>query len=225
VDLLIDVRPLRTPEVQAVVGTTPSGCLSPGVGDSQPSRVAHIRQSLIEEGFSEEVAERAASHLRNSSLSLYQSHFGAFRGWVSERGLSVEQLSVPVVADYLLFLFHQRKLQSSTIACHRSAISETLPRMGGYTIGSHPVLSNLIRNFSVIRSPVRNRVPDCRGFCLGSLAQISSPLSGAPSGETEDNFEDCVSPLASSKRASELHALSRHQSDFVFAKWQRAKWE
>lgn len=215
-------RSPRASEIQETPETTSSGGLSQGFGVPKTSRVATIKQSLVERGFSAEVANRAAAHQRKSSLSLYESHFKAFIGWLSKRNCPLEQVTVPVVADYLLYLFDDKGLQASTIASHRTALSEALPKFQGFSIGSHPVLSSLLSNFGVSRAPVRNKVPDWDLSTV--LSRLMGPDFEPPKWDsTTDKLRTTwktvfLLALASAKRAGELHALSRDQSDIVFSK-------
>ena len=137
------------------------------------------------------------------------------------RAVDLEHVTVPIVADYLLFLFNDRELSYPTISSHRSAISDALPCFDGYKIGEHPVLSNLLRNFRVARPPVRNRVPDWDLSVV--LRKLVGPDFEPPRWDTALQRQRAtwktvfLLALASSKRASELHALSRDKGDIVFS--------
>lgn len=189
--------------------------------DARSTRVAFIERSLIERGFSREVAQRAARPQRLSSRSVYQSHFSTFQNWLSERGEPMESVTIQVVADYLLYLFKVQKRSKKTVENHRSALSNALPSFDGFTVGSHPVLSSLIKNFGYSRPAVRHRVPDWDLIeVLNCL--MSAPFEPPTYGSLEDKqfltWKTCfLLALASTKRASELHAISRDKRDMVFS--------
>ena len=69
------------------------------------SRVESIKNRLLSEGFSEEVASMADQPQRKSSWSVYQSHYATFCDWCIQRGISMESVSVQIVADYLYYMF------------------------------------------------------------------------------------------------------------------------
>jgi len=186
-----------------------------------PARVAIIERSLIKDGFSEEVARRAARPQKLSSCSVYESHFAAFQNWLSERGSSLESVSIPLIGDYFLYLFVDLKRSAATVANHRSALSDALPSFDGFTVGSHPVLSNLLNNFKQDRPTQRQRVPEWDLiFVLEKL--LSAPFEPPSYGSIQDKqfltWKTCfLLALASTKRASEIHAISRDKRDLVFS--------
>ena len=62
---------------------------------------------------------------------------------------SRQKMIPAVIADFLIFLFLEKKCQISTIKGYRSMISNTLKFKTGNRIGSNPVLSELIRSFEL----------------------------------------------------------------------------
>ncbi len=109
-----------------------------------PTRVAFIKKDLVEKGFPQEVAERAARPQRKSSLCLNQSHFKTFSNWCLKRDMDMESVSIQLVAEYFLHMFNTIKRQVATINSHRTALSVVLGQFDGSTVGAHPVISNLI---------------------------------------------------------------------------------
>ena len=61
-----------------------------------------------------------------------------------------------VIADFLIYLFPEKKYQISTIMGYRSMISNTLKFKTGDR--SNPVLSELIRSFE-LQCPVQRSLP------------------------------------------------------------------
>ena len=225
--------------VPGTIGTT-SG-ISPGFANSEadveptrvsdishearifePTRVGYIKQSLLQEGFSEKAASRASQPQRKSSLSVYESHFQTFLRWLSGRGRTVESVSIPLIADYFVHMFEELGRSTSTISNHRSALSVALGTFDGFTVGNHPVLTALLKNCALERPPQRNLVPEW------DLLKVLNRLTEAPF--EPPKFDTLVQKLyctwktvfllalASTKRASELHAISREKKDLVFAR-------
>ena len=69
------------------------------------SRVDSIKNRLLSEGFSEEVASMADQPQRKYSRSVYQSHYAIFCDWCTQRGISIKSVSVQIVTDYLYYMF------------------------------------------------------------------------------------------------------------------------
>ena len=188
---------------------------------SKPTRLGLIKRSLLQKGFSEEVARRASQPLRKSSLSVYQSHFKAFADWLDSEDKDLESVDIPVDADYLVYMFHLGR-EPNTIANHRSALSEALGLFEGYTVGTHPVLSALMKNFSLEKPRTVVRAPEWK------LTLVLSRLMEAPFEPPRfDTVEQkkfttwktmFLLALASTKRASEIHAISRDKRDLIFTK-------
>jgi hypothetical protein len=199
-------------------------------GNAKPSRVGVIQQDLLKRGFSEEVALRAAKPQRESSLQVYQSHFKSFCNWCSERDISMESVSIQIVADYLLYMFDDLDRKVATITSHRTALSSALGTFDGYKVGSHPVITNLIKNFWVSRPFSRARNPDWDLLkvleCLIE-APFEPPRFDTIEQKVYTTWKTCfLVMLASTKRASEGAGLSRDERDLVFDKkgvWMRTK--
>ncbi len=187
-----------------------------------PSRVDVIKRSILQRGFSEEVARRAAEPQRKSSLQLYQSHYKVFSDWLITRGRNLESVNIPLVADYFTYMFNTLNRAPSTIASHRSALSDALGDFDGHSVGSHPVISNLFRSFYVERPPTRARLPEW------DLVKVLDYLRSAPFEppkftSVEDKLHCTYKTvfllaLATANRAGELQAISRDKRDMVFNK-------
>lgn len=185
------------------------------------SRVLAIQRNLVQEGFSSQVAERAASgSLRESSLRLYQSHYKRFSSWCSEREISPEFASVQDLGDFLLYL-HSEKLSVKTISNYRSALSPIIRPLEGVSAGHHPTITNLLKSLQKEEVPVRNRVPDWDlSVVLARLRQ--PPFEPLKWDDTHSRLLVSMKTafllaLASARRRGELQAISRDQRDVVFS--------
>ena len=205
---------------QTVAPPTPISDFPYEARSVRPSRLAFVKERIMEEGFSEAVADMASRPQRKSSLSVYQSHFTAFSDWCNQRGTSLESVSIPIVADYLLFLFTEQKREVATISSHRTALSAALGTFNGFTVGDHPVLSKLISSFYAQRPPNRLRVPEWN--LLTVLNKLLESPFEPPAFDTVQQKKLLtwktvfLLALACAKRASELHALSRDPADLKF---------
>ena len=63
---------------------------------------------------------------RGSTRSVYEAKWVMFTKWCLSDQVDFRAPSVKAIADFLLYLFHDRKLQPSTIYGYRSAIADKL---------------------------------------------------------------------------------------------------
>jgi len=63
------------------------------------------KQNLTRKGFSGEVAERIMHSQRESTRNQYQNRWLGFVSWCMERGQNPLKASIPLIADFLTFLF------------------------------------------------------------------------------------------------------------------------
>ena len=123
------------------------------------SRLGIIKQSIRDKKFSAQVAEHVSKARRKSTGKVYDAKWKIFVNWANQRKVDHIQASPHVIADFLTFLFTEKKCQVSTIKGYRSTISNTLKFKAGYDIGSHPVLSELIKSFQRQRPVERSLAP------------------------------------------------------------------
>ena len=189
---------------------------------SGPSRLAFIKQNLLEAGFSEEAASRAVKPQRKSSLQLYQSRWAHFARWCSQRDTDPYSASIQQIADFLLYLFNDRHCSLTTVAGYRTAISQTRPPIDGLPVGINPVLTNLLKNLRLEKPRRMVQVPDWDlNVILDALmeAPFEPPKWSSPEFRKFTTLKTVfLLTLAMGARRSELHALSRHSRDLVFSK-------
>ena len=77
--------------------------------------------AIKEQGFSEAVAPQ-----RRSTRSVYEAKWTIFTKWCISHQVDFRAPPVKSVADFLMYLFQDRKLQPSTIDGYRSAIADKL---------------------------------------------------------------------------------------------------
>ena len=82
--------------------------------------------AIKEQGFSEAVATRIEAPQRGSTRSVYEAKWTIFTKWCITNQVDFRSPPVKSVADFLMYLFEDRKLQPSTIDGYRSAIADKL---------------------------------------------------------------------------------------------------
>ena len=82
--------------------------------------------AIKEQGFSEAVAARIEAPQRGSTRSVYEAKWIIFTKWCLSNQVDFRAPSIKSIADFLLYLFQDRKLQPSTIDGYRLAIAEKL---------------------------------------------------------------------------------------------------
>ena len=82
--------------------------------------------AIKEQGFSKAVAARIEAPQRGSTRSVYEAKWTIFTNWCITNQVEFRAPPVKSVADFLMYLFEDRKLQPSTIDGYRSAIADKL---------------------------------------------------------------------------------------------------
>ena len=174
--------------------------------------------AIKQQGFSEAVAERIEAPQRRSTRSVYEAKWAVFTKWCIANQVDFRSPPVKSVADFLLYLFEDKKLQPSTIDGYRSAIAD---KLGSTTvnISKDENLTRLLESFH------RDRPKGRRGIPSWNLSLVLHQLTKAPFEPLRDaslkhlNFKTVfLLALGSGKRRSEIHAWQhkniRHQADW-----------
>ena len=82
--------------------------------------------AIKEQGFSEAVAARIEAPQRRSTRSLYEAKWTIFTKCCVTYQVDFRAPPLQSIADFLMYLFQDRKLQPSTIDGYRSAIADKL---------------------------------------------------------------------------------------------------
>ena len=174
---------------------------------------------LLEQGFSEAVATRIEAPQRGSTRSVYEAKWAIFTKWCITNQVDFRTPPVKSVADFLMYLFEDRKLQPCTIDGYRSAIAD---KLGNSTlnISKDENLTRLLDSFH------RDRPKGRRGIPSWNLSLVLHQLTKAPFEPIKEaslkflTFKTVfLLALGSGKRRSiEIHAWQnrniRHQSDW-----------
>ena len=92
----------------------------------EPPCMAPRAIAIKEQGFSEAVAARIEAPQRRSTRSVYGAKWTVFTKWCNSNQVDFRAPPVKSIADFLLYLFEDRKLQPGTIDGYRSAIADKL---------------------------------------------------------------------------------------------------
>ena len=87
--------------------------------------------AIKEQGFSKAVAVQIEAPQRGSTRSVYEAKWTIFTKWCLINQVDFRAPPIKSIADFLLYLFQDRKLQPSTIDGYRSAIA--------YKLGNSPI--------------------------------------------------------------------------------------
>ena len=129
--------------------------------------------AIKEQGFSEAVATRIEAPQRGSTRSVYEAKWAIFTKWCISNQVDFRAPPVNSVADFLMYLFEERKLQPSTIDGYRSAIAD---KLGNSTlnISKDENLTRLLDSFH--RDIPKGR----RGIPSWNLSLVLHQLTKAP---------------------------------------------
>ena len=186
--------------------------------ESEPPCLAPRAAAIKKQGFSKAVAERIEAPQRGSTRSVYEAKWTIFTKWCDAHQVDFRAPPVKSVADFLLYLFQDRKLQPSTIDGYRSAIADKLGN-SPIDMGKDQNLTRLLDSFH------RDRPKGRRGIPSWNLSLVLHQLTKPPFEPIKEaslkhlTFKTVfLLALGSGKRRSEIHAWQnrniRHQSDW-----------
>ena len=174
--------------------------------------------AIKEQGFSEAVATRIEAPLRGSTRSVYEGKWAIFTKWCITNQVDFTAPPVKSVADFLMYLFEERKLQPSTIDGYRCAIAD---KLGNSTlnISKDENLTRLLDSFHRDRPKGRRGIPSWNlPLVLHQLIKaLFEPIKEASLKHLTFKTVFLLA-LGSGKCRSEIHAWQykniRHQSDW-----------
>ena len=186
--------------------------------ESEPTCLAPRASAIKEQGFSEAVAARIEAPQRRSTRSVYEAKWTILTKWCLSNLVDFRAPPLKAIADFLLHLFQEKKLQPGTIDGYRSAIAD---KLGNSTINvsKDENLTRLLDSFH------RDRPKGKRGIPSWNLSLVLHQLTKAPFEPLKEaslkhlTFKTVfLLALGSGKRRSEIHAWLhkniRHQSDW-----------
>ena len=186
--------------------------------ESEPTCLAPRASAIKEQGFSEAVAARIEAPQRGSTRSVYEAKWSIFTKWCLSNQVDFRAPPLKSIADFLLYLFQDRKLQPGTIDGYRSAIADKLGNVPT-NVSKDKNLTRLLDSFH------RDRPKGRRGIPSWNLSLVLHQLTKAPFEPLKEAFLKHLTfktvfllALGSGKHRSEIHAWLhkniRHQSDW-----------
>ena len=129
--------------------------------------------AIRKQGFSETVAARIEAPQRGSTRSVYEAKWTIFTKWCNTNQVDFRAPPLKSIADFLMYLFEDRKLQPSTIDGYRSAIAD---KLGSSTlnVSKDENLTRLLESFH------RDRPKGRRGIPSWNLSLVLHQLTKAP---------------------------------------------
>ena len=206
----------------------PKGSRSPGGSSPQiPCSAANspvppidcldtLQQSFQAAGLSRGAAALASKARRPSTRYTYNSRLVRFRSWCRDRQISPFSAPVDQVAEFLLSLFNDG-LQANTIQGYRTAIAAIHRGFAdGSCVSTNSSLASMIKGAFHERPPVKSLQPEWDLPLV--LRFISRDLSNMPKLSLIDLSRRTafLMAVASGRRCSELHALSRSSKHLSF---------
>ena len=128
---------------------------------------------IKEQGFSEAVAARIEAPQKGSTRSVYAAKWTIFTKWCNTNQVDFRAPPVKSVADFLMYLFQDSKLQPSTIDGYKAAIADKLGN-SPFNISKDENLTRLLDSFH------RDRPKGRRGIPSWNLSLVLHQLTKAP---------------------------------------------
>ena len=165
---------------------------------------------LEAQGFSERVTARMETARAVSTNAVYKSKWKLFAYYCRDRNIRPWSAKAPVVAEFLTWLFEERKASVRTLRGYRSALGAALRNATGYDPGADDVLSQLMRGF-LRQRPIMSRTTIMWDIGLVLRYLKSGKLSTTGRLSPKDLTLKLVFllALATGKRRSEIHALDQ----------------
>ena len=144
------------PSEPAEPDTRPGRASPPAAGSSksQPEGMVGFLRRVRSEGFSVKASEYMRLKWSKGSRKTYETHWRGFSSWAARREINPFSATPAEVADYLVHLFHDRDLATSSVGIARSAISCFAGPSDGVPLGEHRRICDLVKAFRKIRPPV-----------------------------------------------------------------------
>ena len=187
-------------------------------GKIQSARMVVLQGGLKKAGFSKRSAERVCAAKRASTRSLYNYRWNAWMDRCLKREMDPIDPSVMALADFLIFLFEEKKLAPVSVKGYRSAISSTLKHLSLVDFSSDPVLSDIIKSMELEKPVVSKVVPHWDlSLVLDCLKEsLFEPMSSCSLKCLTQKIVFLIA-LASGQRHSEIHALSASSGSVNFS--------
>ena len=150
------------------------------------------------------IGELHKARAKSTNLG-YDSKWKLFAGFASRAGFDPYGASPAQMADFLTYLFRERKLKPATIKSYRAAIGHVLRLASGYDPGQDNIVALLMKSFQRQRPFFRNTTPSWDvSLVLAAWSTTHNNQMALDLLQTKAIF---LTALASGARRSELWAL------------------
>ena len=148
----------RHPSVPAKLGKSDSRpkrepTSSPANQQPTASGMASFLRRVRKEGFSTKAAEYIRLRWRKGSRRTYESYWRNWVSWCDRGHIDPISPSPAQLGEYLVHLFHDKELATSSIGIARSAISSFAAPVEGAPLGEHRRICDLMKAFKNCRPP------------------------------------------------------------------------
>ena len=204
----------QKPTIESRRPKTPS-C---GKQNTSASGLGSFREKLSSEGLSEQAISLISDSRRKGTILHYESSWGKWYSWCSERSLDPFRCDINPVLDFLADLF-QKGLEYNTICSYRSAISAYHEPIGSFKVGQHPHVTSLMTGI------FNNRLPKPRYTFIWDVETVEKYLDTLDSNNLELKLLTykltMLLALTESSRAHEIcfldtRYLVRHSTAYMF---------
>ena len=198
------------PPIPGFVTTAPLGLPTPEPGISTPTPVVPRRDILRKEGFSNSVIKRLEKARAQSTVHHYASQWKLFEAWCNEHKLNPLNASLPLLTEFLEYLFKERKVSVRTIKNYKSALAFQWKTLVGYVMPEKDyVVTDLFRGFKRERPIPKKVVVDWDVRLVLNYFQSGRYKTWNSLTDKELTLKTIfLLALATGKRRGELHALS-----------------
>ena len=167
------------------------------------------RRNLEKQGFSRELSSRILGPQRASTRKLYGARWSIFCSWCQSKQKDPIKATTPLIAEFLNYLFQDKKLSPRTIEGYKSAIADFLKFHSKEDFNDNIILTKIIKSFKNERPRPQSLVPKWDlALVLNFLTQ--SPFE--PLAQADLKFVTWKTvflvTFAMAARSSEVHALS-----------------
>ena len=133
--------------------TSAERCTPPIERQSDPSRMDVIRKHLTDRGFSSGATDLIISSWSSGTDKQYNSAWKRWCSWCKQREVDIIQAPIEQVGNFLSDCYDEGK-GYSTLNSYRSALSSTLSPVNNCAVGSHPLITRLLKGIYSLRTPV-----------------------------------------------------------------------
>ena len=119
--------------------------------NSRASSYGTKREDLKQQGFNDGAIELIQNNIK--SIKTYKSHWKKFCDYCLKENVDPFTCPVPVVSNYLHFLF-QRGLKYRSVCTHASAVSKYHHLVSDRPIGVHPYITEVLKDVFLKKPPI-----------------------------------------------------------------------